>query len=50
MPNSNPFLIISIILNFCASGWYFYKSGFVLGLLFLGYAFCSFISLFIKIQ
>jgi len=50
MSNINPFLIISILLNLCASGWYFYKSGIVLGLLFLGYGFCSFISLFIKIQ
>jgi len=50
MNNINPFLIISIILNLCASGWYFYKSGVVLGLLFLGYAFCSLISLFIKIH
>lgn len=50
MNNLNPFLIISVILNLCASSWYFYKGGIVLGLLFLGYAFCSFISLFIKIQ
>ena len=50
MNNINPFLIISILLNLCASGWYFYKSGIVLGLLFLGYAFCSLLTLFIKIQ
>ena len=50
MNNFNPFLIISIVLNLCASGWYFCKGGMVLGLLFLGYAFCSFMSLFIKVQ
>jgi len=48
--NINPFLIISVILNLSASTWYFCKGGSVLGLLFLGYGFCSFISLFIKIQ
>ena len=46
----NPFLIISIILNVGASLWYFSKGGSMMGLLFLGYGFCSLISLFIKIQ
>jgi len=50
MINYNPFLIISILLNISASIWYFIKGGTVLGLLFLGYGFCSFISLFIPIK
>ena len=48
--NLNPFLIASIILNLSASIWYFSRNGMILSLLFLGYAFCSFISLFIKVQ
>ena len=50
MINYNPFLIISILLNVSASVWYFIRGGMILGLLFLGYAFCSLISLFIKVQ
>jgi len=50
MTNYNPILIVSIILNLCTSGWYFYKSGILMGLLFLCYGFCSLISLFIKVQ
>jgi len=48
--NYNPFLIISIVLNLCASGWYFIKGGPILGLLFLGYAFCSIITLFLGVK
>jgi len=48
--NYNPFLIISIVLNIGASCWYFFKGGPMLGLLFLGYAFCSFITLFLGIK
>ena len=50
MGNFNPFLIISIILNLSASLWYFCKGGYILGLLFIGYAFCSFISLFLGVK
>jgi len=50
MNNYNPFLIMSVFLNLGTSFWYFYKYSPTLGLLFLGYAFCSFISLFLKIQ
>jgi len=50
MNNPNPFLIIDIILNLGIAGWYFFKSGPLLGLLFVGYAFCNLICLFIKVQ
>jgi hypothetical protein len=50
MSHLNPFLVISIALNISIAIWYFYKSGTVLGFLFLGYAFCSIVTLFIKIQ
>jgi len=50
MNNYNPFLIISIFLNISASVWYFVRGSIVLGLLFLGYGFCSFISLFIPLK
>jgi hypothetical protein len=48
--NANPFLIIAIILNLCTSGWYFFKGGPILGLLFLGYAFCSIVTLFLGVK
>jgi len=50
MNNYNPFLITSVFLNIGTSIWYFSKGSSILGLLFLGYGFCSFISLFLKIQ
>ena len=48
--NYNPFLIISIFLNLGASVWYFFKGGPILGLLFLGYAFCSIVTLFLGVK